>query len=95
MFINRLGGMDSLQELQGSKKAQDKLPTINTADTINVSDEAKELAEVYYAAEIAAVTPDVRADRVAEVKEKMKDPAYINQAVINVVAEKIMDAYGI
>ena len=30
-----------------------------------------------------------------EVKEKMKNPAYINQAVINVVAERIMDAYGI
>ncbi|MCQ2594692.1 MAG: flagellar biosynthesis anti-sigma factor FlgM [Treponemataceae bacterium] len=95
MVINRLGGMDPLQDVQGSKRTQDKLPTINTADSINVSDEARELAEAYYAAEVAAVTPDVRADRVAEVKEKMKNPAYINQAVINVVAERIMDAYGI
>ncbi len=95
MVINRLGGMDPLQDLQSSKRTQDKLPTINTADSINVSDEARELAEAYYAAEVAAVTPDVRADRVAEVKEKMKNPAYINQAVINVVAERIMDAYGI
>lgn len=95
MVINRLGGMDPLQDVQGSKRTQDKLPTINTADSINVSDEARELAEAYYAAEVAAVTPDVRTDRVAEVKEKMKNPAYINQAVINVVAERIMDAYGI
>ena len=95
MVISRLDGMNPLQDVQGSKRTQDKLPTINTADSINVSDEARELAEAYYAAEVAAVTPDVRADRVAEVREKIKDPAYINQAVIKVVAEKIMDAYGI
>jgi negative regulator of flagellin synthesis FlgM len=65
------------------------------SDSISVSAEAKELSEVYYALEAAGTAPDVRADRVAEVLEKLKDPSYINKSVVDLVADRIMDAYGL
>jgi negative regulator of flagellin synthesis FlgM len=64
-------------------------------DSISVSDEAKEMAEVYYMKQVAAETPDVRADRVAEIKEKIKDPSYLNDAVINSTADRILAAFGL
>ena len=94
MVIDRLGGIDPLKNLQNTQKTY-KTQMPNNADSINLSNEARELAEEYYVSEIAAQTPDVRADKIAAIKEKIKDPAYINNAVINVVADRIMDAYGI
>ena len=33
--------------------------------------------------------------RVAEVMQKMKDPSYINKSVVDLVADRLMDVYGI
>ncbi len=95
MVINRLDGINPLQDRQAAQKSQNKYSVRDTADSINLSDEARELAEAYYASQVAKETPDVRADRIAEIKEKIKDPSYINSAVIDTVANRIMDAYGI
>ena len=45
--------------------------------------------------EIAASTPDVRSDLVAKVKDKIKDPNYINSAVISSVADRFLDSIGL
>jgi len=45
--------------------------------------------------EIAAQTPDIREDLVAQVKEKIKDPNYINAALLNSVADKFLESVGI
>ena len=57
--------------------------------------EAKEMAEAYYLEKVANETPDVRADRVAAVKEKLKDPNYLNDAVIKSAADKFLSAIGL
>ncbi len=95
MIIDRLGGLDPLKNVQNAQKPQSRQTVSVQRDSINVSDEARELAEAYYVSEIAASTPDVRADRIAEVKEKLKDPDYINKAVLDTVAGRIMDVYGL
>ena len=64
-------------------------------DSISVSAEAKEMAEAYYLEKVANETPDVRADRVAAVKEKLKDPNYLNDAVIKSAADKFLSAIGL
>ncbi|ULQ58980.1 flagellar biosynthesis anti-sigma factor FlgM [Brucepastera parasyntrophica] len=94
MMIDRLGGIDPLKNVQNTQKPQ-KVSGAPLSDSISVSAEAKELSEVYFAMEAAGASPDVRTDRVAEVMEKMKDPAYINKAVIDIVADRLMDVYGI
>ena len=53
------------------------------------------MAEAYYMDKVAKETPDVRADRIAEVKEKIKDPNYLNDAVIKSTADKFLSAIGL
>ena len=55
---------------------------------INLLREGIDLPEVSFIA-------DVRADRVAAVKEKLKDPNYLNDAVIKSAADKFLSALGI
>ncbi len=93
-MIDRLGGIDPLKNVQNTHKTQRSGAT-GQPDSISVSAEAKGLSEVYNAIEVAAAAPDVRADRVAEVMEKMKNPSYINDSVVDMVANRIMDAYGL
>ena len=95
MMIDRLGGIDPLQNLQQTKRVTNKPVTNTLEDTVSVSQEAKEMAEAYYLSEIAASTPDVRSDLVAQVKDKIKDPNYINSAVISSVADRFLDSIGL
>ena len=53
------------------------------------------MAEAYYLSEVAAETPDVRSERVAQVREKIKDPAYLNAQTISSTADKILDSFGL
>lgn len=94
MMIDRLGGIDPLKNAQNTHKTQ-RVSGTAQSDSINVSAEAKELADVYYAMEAAKTAPDVRSERVAEVMQKMKDPSYINNSVVDLVADRLMDVYGL
>lgn len=95
MEIGRLNETEQLRNIQSRKLVMPKIDNADIADTINLSDEARELAEAYYVNQIAAQTPDVREDRIAAVKERLKDPNYINDAVVGLVADRIIDVYGI
>jgi len=94
MMIDRLGGIDPLNNVQNTHKAN-KANKAAQPDSISVSAEAKELSEVYYAMEAAGSAPDVRSERIAEVMEKIKDPNYINKSVVDLVADRLMDVYGL
>ena len=52
-------------------------------------------SELIITANLVHSAPDIRLDKINEIKEKLKDPNYINSTVINSVAEKIMDDFGI
>ena len=41
--------------------------------------------------EIAKAAPEVRSDLVAELKAKIQDPNYINEAVVSMTADRIID----
>ncbi len=94
MMIDRLGGIDPLKNAQNTFKTP-RVSGTAQSDSITVSAEAKELSETYFAMEAAGAAPDVRSDRVAEVMQKMKDPSYINKSVVDLVADRIMDVYGL
>ncbi len=95
MVIERLGGIDPLKNVQSSQKTLNKAPVKVKEDTVCVSAEAKEMAEAYYLSEVASSTPDVRSDLISQVKEKIKDPSYINSTVIASVADKFMESMGL
>ena len=93
MIIDRLGGLEPLKNVQKPQKPVQQAPK-QVGDTVSVSQEAKAMADAYYLNEIAKATPDIRADLVAEVKEKIKDSSYINEMLIDSTANKIMESFG-
>ena len=94
-MINGVNSVNPLNNVQNLRKTESTAKVDREYDSISVSAEAKEMAEAYYLEKVANETPDVRADRVAEVKEKLKDPNYLNDAVIKSAADKFLSALGI
>ena len=91
MTIDRIGLIDPIQP--GKKPGQTgQVRVTQEADSINISSEAQEKAELLRIQQLAAATADIRADRVAELKQKINDPAYLNETVINATANNIIDA---
>jgi negative regulator of flagellin synthesis FlgM len=95
MMIERIGGINPLDNLNNTQRTKSTARASQAPDVINVSEEALKKAEAYYLAEIANETSDVRAELIAQIKEKIKDPSYINAAIVDSAAERIMDAFGL
>ena len=94
-MINGVNNVTQLNNVQNIRKADNSAKVKAESDSISVSKEAVEMAEAYYMDKVAADTPDVRADRIAEVKAKIKDPSYLSNAIIQSTAEKLMTSYGL
>ena len=94
-MINSVNNVTQVNNVQNLRKTEGTSKVSRDADSISVSAEAKEMAEIYYMDKVAKETPDVRADRVAEVKEKLKDPTYLNNAVLSSTADKFLSALGL
>lgn len=95
MMIDKVSGVNPLANLQHTKRTNYVEGLRAGTDEISVSDEAKELAESFYATKVAAETPDVRADLVEKIKLKIQDPNYLSEATIAATADRIMSAYGL
>lgn len=94
MTIERLGPIDPVSKYNKTEKAS-RAEKRDEADSITVSSEAKTLGELYQVAENVKLTPDIRMDRVQEVKEKLKDPNYLSGKVIESVAERLMQLFDL
>lgn len=94
MLIDKISSINSVNLTQNAKPTEQVTNTATDTDTISVSQEAHDRAVEYYMNQVALDTPDVRADKVAEVKAKISNPNYLSDAVIASTAEKIMSAYG-
>lgn len=94
MTINKIGPSDPINNINKKTKVQNK-EVLSSSDSIKVSKSAIDKSELIKASNIARNAPDIRADKVAEVKAKLADPNYINDTVINSVAEKIMEDFGL
>ncbi|MDR1177965.1 MAG: flagellar biosynthesis anti-sigma factor FlgM [Spirochaetaceae bacterium] len=94
MMIDRIGSIDPIQPGKKTNRSGQVNPG-SQADSIALSREAKEKAEIYQTLELVSAAPATRADRIAELKEKINDPDYLNDVVIKATADKIMDAFGL
>ena len=94
-MINSVNNVSQLSNVQNIRKTENSAKVNSETDSISVSKEAVEMAEAYYLDKVASETPDVRADRIAEVKAKLKDPNYLSDAVIQSAAEKFMTSVGL
>jgi negative regulator of flagellin synthesis FlgM len=94
MTINRI---DPLEPLQSGKKPgrSGQVERGKERDSISLSSEALEKAELHKAMELVSTADDVRLDRIAELKAKINDPSYIHDAIIKATAERIMESFGL
>jgi len=91
MTIDRIGSIDPIQpgKRPGGRGQVNESPK---TDSISISSEAQQKAEMLRIQELAAAAPDVRAERIAELKVKINDPSYLNDEVIKATADKLFDA---
>ncbi|EEV20797.1 flagellar biosynthesis anti-sigma factor FlgM [Treponema vincentii] len=94
MTIDRLNGIDPVKPVQPIQRTQ-RTEILNKADAVSVSSEARVLSDANIALEAVRNAPDIREDKVAEVKKKFEDPSYINNALLELVADRILDDYGL
>ena len=94
MTIDRI---NPLEPLQPGKKAGRSAGAERgkETDSISLSSEAVEKAELYRAMELVSAADDVRTARVAELKAKINDPAYLNDTILRATADSIMSAFGL
>ena len=90
MGIDKIGPITNYNNYNKINK-KDSLKNVNTSDSVNISKEAFDMAETSKIMEIIKNTPDVRMDRINEVRAKLNDPNYIDDAVTGSVADKIME----
>ena len=91
----RIDGISSIDPIQPEKKTgrTGRVDDAPKTDSLSISSEALQKAELYRVRELVAAAPDVRMDRVEELKAKINDPSYINDTVINATADKLIDAF--
>jgi negative regulator of flagellin synthesis FlgM len=92
MTVDRIGPVEPIQP--GKKPGRNEnVGGRDRTDTISLSTEAKEKAEMYQVLELIKSAPELDDARIAELREKIDDPAYLNDRVINATADKILDAW--
>jgi negative regulator of flagellin synthesis FlgM len=92
MTVNRIGHVDPIPP--GKKPGRnEQVGGDNKADTINLSAEAVEQAERYQVLELIKSAPELDDTRIAELRQKIDDPAYLNEKVVNATAENILSAW--
>ena len=95
MMIDKISGVNPLNNVQNTKRTSSADNVKSAPDSISVSDEAKAMADAYYLNKVADETPDVRADLVEQIKQKIQDPNYLNDATISATADRILSSYGL
>lgn len=92
MTIDKLGPINPAAKFNKAEKVAKPLNREKT-DSIDFSEEAKSKGEVYKVSEEVKLTPEIRQDRIDEVKKKLEDPNYIDDTVVEAVAEKVIDLF--
>jgi negative regulator of flagellin synthesis FlgM len=94
MMVNRIGPLEPIQPGKKTGRAE-TVQGGDRTDSINLSPEAKEKAELFQVVELIKSAPELDDVRIAELREKINDPGYINDKVLNATADKIIDAFGL
>lgn len=94
MMIDRIGSIDPIQPGKKVSKTE-AVHGRGEADSVSVSTEAMEKGDLYRAIELVSSAEDLRADKVAELKQKINDPAYLNDKLLSDTADRIMTAFGL
>ena len=91
MMVDRIGHVEPISP---GKKTGRSVQTggENKTDSISLSAEAVEQAERYQVLEIIRSAPELDDSRIAELRQKIDDPAYMER-VIGATADNIVNAW--
>ncbi len=93
MAVDSLGPIDPVSIL----KDIDRTAAASRADDTepgNLSTEARVIAKIEEAMDIVNRSPAARAELVAGVKARLRDPEYLSSAVLDRIAERLQDRFG-
>jgi negative regulator of flagellin synthesis FlgM len=90
MTIDRVGSIDPIQPGKKPERTN-QVNDVPKTDSISISSEAVEKAELYRVREIAASAQEIRTEKIEELKAKINDPSYLNKETINATAERLID----
>lgn len=94
MTIEGIGAIDPIGKETKIHKSDNRQPVKQAGDAVEFSQESRIKGEFHLAKEQVHNASDIRADVVARAKEKISDPAYLNDpAVIDAVAGRIADVF--
>jgi negative regulator of flagellin synthesis FlgM len=94
MMVERIGSLDPIQP--GNKPGKsDQLRGGDKTDSISLSQEAREKAELYQVVELIKSVPELDDAQISALRDKINDPAYLSGRTIDVTAGRIMDAFGL
>lgn len=90
MVIDKIGNIKNIVEPKNTKSVG-KTKTTGKSDSVEISSEAKRASEQSKIAQVVNQTPDIRAERVREIKEQIANGTYDfdDDRIIDKVAEKI------
>jgi negative regulator of flagellin synthesis FlgM len=92
MMVNRIGHLEPVPP--GKKPGRNEQVGGNDrADSINLSEDAVKKAEMYQVLEIIKSSPELDEARIVELRQKIDDPAYLNERVVNATADNILSAW--
>ena len=91
MAIDKIGPINNFNEYKKINK-KGPIKKTNLSDSVSISKEAINMAETSKIMEIIKNTPDVRIDKINEIKAKIDNPDYINKDIIDKIAEKIIES---
>jgi len=92
MTVNRISHVDPIPT--GKKPGRSEpLGGNDRADTINLSSDAMKKAEMYQVVELIKSAPEADEARIAELRQKINDPSYLNEKVIKTTADNILNAW--
>lgn len=93
MVIDKIGNINNITEPKGAKGVS-REKGINKSDSIQISSEGKTAAENASYVKMVKDAPDIRADRVNEIKERIREGRYekfADHQVLEMVADKIAE----
>lgn len=90
-----VGRIDHIEPLQPGKKPgkAESAKALDRSDSISLSPEAIAKAERYQIIELIKASEGIDNSRIVELREKINDPSYMNEKIINATADKIMDSW--
>ena len=99
MTIDKIGPLNKILKTQSDVKVNKSSKTAKK-DRVELSPEAKKMAEISQIEAKVKAAPDIRkeltAERIKELRDKLEDPdQYLTKEVAEKIAEKVADSFGI